>query len=148
MSNLQNLTVIIVTYRTNHEILENCLNSIDQNIKILIVENSNDEKFKEKYESLYANVSVILSKENLGYGGGNNFGFKNIKTRYGLISNPDVVYSSNFFKEIDKYLATEIDFNIIGVSYDNEDDYLSYGSFDNKTHLNLKDKKYYQNNLK
>ncbi len=148
MSNLQNLTVIIVTYRTNHEILENCLNSIDQNIKILIVENSNDEKFKEKYESLYANVSVILSKENLGYGGGNNFGFKNIKTRYGLISNPDVVYSSNFFKEIDKYLVTEIDFNIIGVSYDNEDDYLSYGSFDNKKNLNLKDKKYDQNNLK
>ncbi len=48
MSNLQNLTVIIVTYRTNHEILENCLNSIDQNVKILIVENSDDEKFKEK----------------------------------------------------------------------------------------------------
>ena len=28
MSNLQNLTVIIVTYRTNNEILDNCINSI------------------------------------------------------------------------------------------------------------------------
>ena len=148
MSNLQNLTVIIVTYRTNHEILENCLNSIDQNVKILIVENSDDEKFKEKYEKKYNNVSVILSNKNLGYGGGNNYGFNNMSTRYGLISNPDVIYNSNFFKEIEKYLIPEIKFSIIGVCYDNEDDYLSYGSFNNKENKILKNKNFEQNNLK
>ena len=148
MSNLQNLTVIIVTYRTNHEILENCLNSIDQNVKILIIENSDDEKFKEKYEKKYNNISVILSNKNLGYGGGNNFGFNNMSTRYGLISNPDVIYSSNFFKEIEKYLIPEIKFSIIGVCYDNEDEYLSYGSFNNKENEILKNKKFEQNNLK
>ena len=148
MSNLQNLTVIIVTYRTNHEILENCINSIDQNVRILIVENSNDEKFKEKYEKKYKNVSVILSNKNLGYGGGNNFGFNNMSTRYGLISNPDVVYNSNFFEEIKKYLISEIKFSIIGVCYDNEDEYLSYGSFNNKENKILKNKNFEQNNLK
>jgi len=148
MSNLQNLTVIIVTYRTNHEILENCLNSIDQNVKILIIENSDDEKFKEKYEKKYNNISVILSNKNLGYGGGNNFGFNNMSTRYGLISNPDVIYSSNFFKEIEKYLIPEIKFSIIGVCYDNEDEYLSYGSFNNKENEILKNKKFERNNLK
>ena len=148
MSNLQNLTVIIVTYRTNHEILENCINSIDKNVRILIVENSNDEKFKEKYEKKYDNVSVILSNKNLGYGGGNNFGFNNMNTRYGLISNPDVIYNSNFFKEIEKYLIPEIKFSIIGVCYDNEDEYLSYGSFNNKENKILKNKNFEQNNLK
>ena len=39
MSNLQNLTLIIVTYRTNHDILDDCIKSIDQNVKILIIEN-------------------------------------------------------------------------------------------------------------
>ena len=34
------ITVIIVTYKTNKRILENCLNSIDRNIKIIIIENS------------------------------------------------------------------------------------------------------------
>ena len=148
MSNLQNLTVIIVTYRTNHVILDDCIKSIDQNVKILIIENSDDAKFKEKYENKFNNVSVILSHKNLGYGGGNNFGFKNIKTRYGLISNPDVVYNSNFFEEIDMYLIPEIEFSIIGVSYDNEENYLSYGSFDNKKNIILKEKNYEQNNLK
>ncbi len=148
MSNLQNLTVIIVTYRTNHEILENCINSIDQNVRILIVENSNDEKFKEKYEKKYDNVAVILTNKNLGYGGGNNFGFNNMSTRYGLISNPDVIYNSNFFKEIEKYLIPEIKFSIIGVCYDNDDDYLSYGSFNNKENKILKNKNFEQNNLK
>ena len=46
MSNLQNLTVIIVTYITNHEILENCLNSIDQNVKFNC-RKFDDEKFKK-----------------------------------------------------------------------------------------------------
>ena len=148
MANLQNLTVIIVTYRTNHVILDDCIKSIDQNVKILIIENSDDAKFKKKYENKFNNVSVILTRKNLGYGAGNNFGFKNIKTRYGLISNPDVVYKSNFFEEIDKYLIPEIEFNIIGVSYDNEENYLSYGSFDNKKNIILKEKNYEQNNLK
>jgi len=148
MSNLQNLTVIVVTYRTNHEILDDCIKSIDQNVKILIIENSDDVNFKEKYENKFNNVSVILAYKNLGYGAGNNFGFENIKTRYGLISNPDVVYNSNFFEEIDKYLIPEIEFNIIGVSYDNEENYLSYGSFDNKKNIILKEKNYEQNNLK
>ena len=34
MSNLENLTVIIVTYRTNQDILDDCINSIDKNVKI------------------------------------------------------------------------------------------------------------------
>ena len=148
MANLQNLTVIIVTYRTNHVILDDCIKSIDQNVKILIIENSDDAKFKKKYENKFNNVSVILTRKNLGYGAGNNFGFENIKTRYGLISNPDVVYNSNFFEEIDKYLIPEIEFSIIGVSYDNEENYLSYGSFDNKNNIILKEKNYEQNNLK
>ena len=64
MSNLENLTVIIVTYRTNQDILDDCINSIDKNVKILIVENSNDINFKEKYEKKFKNVSVILSNKN------------------------------------------------------------------------------------
>jgi len=148
MSNLQNLTVIIVTYRTNHDILDDCIKSIDQNVKILIIENSEDIKFKEKYENKYRSVSVILSGKNLGYGGGNNLGFEKINTRYGLISNPDVIYSSNFFQEIEKYLIPEIEFSIIGVAYDNEDNYLSYGSFYEEKSIILKNKKYGKNGLK
>jgi hypothetical protein len=43
MENLNNLTVVIVTYLTQKKILLNCLNSISKEVKIKIIENS--EKF-------------------------------------------------------------------------------------------------------
>ncbi len=49
---LTELTIIILTYKTNKEILYNCLNSIDKRVKIKIIENSKnfenqDEFFKK-----------------------------------------------------------------------------------------------------
>ncbi len=85
MNNLKDLTVIIVTFKTNEEILFNCLDSIKKGVKILVVENSSNQEFKKKIENKYNNVNVILSGKNLGYGGGNNLGLKNTKTRFALI---------------------------------------------------------------
>ena len=147
MNNLDQLTSIIVTYRTNHDILLDCLNSIHKDVKILIVENSNDAGFKQKFESKFKNVSVILSGKNLGYGGGNNLGIKNSKTNFVFISNPDVIYEKNFFLEIDSYMENKIDFTIMGVSY-RDDKHLPYGSFGNKKNKALKELSYNENGLK
>ena len=38
---LNELTTIVVTYKTDIEILKNCLKSIDPKVKIILVENSN-----------------------------------------------------------------------------------------------------------
>ena len=40
MNNLAKLTIVIVTYKTDSAILKNCLNSIDKNVEIKIIENS------------------------------------------------------------------------------------------------------------
>ena len=80
MSNLQNLTVIIVTYRTNNEILDNCINSIDPQVKILIVENSEDLNFKKDYENKFKNVILIWI--NISYYNNHRFRIYN-KRRYG-----------------------------------------------------------------
>ena len=37
---MENITVIILTYKTPKKIILDCLKSIDKNIKVLIVENS------------------------------------------------------------------------------------------------------------
>ena len=59
MNNLKDLTVIIVTFKTNEEILFNCLDSIKKEVKILVVENSTNQEFKKKIEDKYNNVNVI-----------------------------------------------------------------------------------------
>ena len=99
MNNISNLTIVIVTYKTNEKTLTDCLNSIDSQTNILIVENSKNNVFKEKFENKYPNLNVILSGRNLGYGAGNNFGLSRVKTEFALILNPDVTLEKNFFNE-------------------------------------------------
>ncbi len=139
MNNLKDLTVIIVTFKTNEDILYNCINSISKDVNIINIENSNDTSHKKKIEQKYNNVKVILSGKNLGYGGGNNLGIQKSETRYILISNPDVVYNNNFFEEVKNYLKDDLNFSIIGPSY-NDEKILSYGSFDLSKNLNEFDK--------
>ena len=43
---LNNLTVLILTYRTNKKIIFNCLKSINKKVKIVIVENSKQLLFE------------------------------------------------------------------------------------------------------
>ena len=105
---VNDLTVLIVTFKTNHKILDDCIKSIDGKSKIIIVENSNDEELKKKYEKNFSNIEVFLSGKNLGYGVGNNFGLSLIKTNYALISNPDVVFENDFFSYIDDYIKQKL----------------------------------------
>ena len=95
----QNLSVIIVSYKSDH-VIENCINSIDSEIEIVVIDNSNNDKFKNKIETKYKNVKCILSKENLGMGGGNNLGIKNVNKDFALILNPDVALENNSINEI------------------------------------------------
>ena len=59
----QNLTVVIVTLKSQH-IIDQCIQSIDSDISIIIIENSNNEHFKSYIENKYKNVSCILSRKN------------------------------------------------------------------------------------
>ena len=95
----------------------------------MIVENSKNNKFKEKLENKYPNLNVVLSGRNLGYGAGNNFGLTRVKTKFALILNPDVTLEQNFIKELDKYLDQQINFHIMGVNYRNDTQWKSSGFF-------------------
>ena len=97
MQNLNDLTVLILTYRTPEKIILDCLKSLDKNIKILIVENSNDFTHKNIIKHEFPNVKIICTGDNLGYAEGNNFGLKHVKTDYVLILNPDVICEKIFF---------------------------------------------------
>jgi GT2 family glycosyltransferase len=95
----QNLSIIIVSYKSEH-VIEKCINSVDNKIEIIIIDNSNNPEFKKNIEKKYNNVKCILSTENLGMGAGNNLGIKNIKTDFAFILNPDVNLEKNSLDEI------------------------------------------------
>ena len=86
----QNLTVIIVTLKSD-DIIDQCIQSIDNDVSIIVVENSNNEEFKKYIEKKYKNVSCILSNKNIGMGAGNNIGIENAKSYFVLVLNPDAL---------------------------------------------------------
>lgn len=133
------ITVVIVTYKTNKNILKKCLSSIDKNIKILIIENSKKFENKNLFLKKFKNLRVICSGENLGYGQGNNLGLKFVKSKYALILNPDTVCGKNFFNILDKQIKLIKNFDLIGCIYNNFKKISPAGFFDNS--LNEKFKK-------
>ena len=108
----QNISVIIVSFRSDH-VIENCINSIDNQIEIIIVENSNNEEFKKNIEKKYKNVKCILSSENIGMGAGNNLGIKNVSNDFAFILNPDVILENDTIDEILKESKNICSFGVI-----------------------------------
>ena len=95
----QNLSIVIVTFKSEMVIHE-CIKSIDRDIEIIVVENSDNSKIKEELETTYNNVTCVLSSQNLGMGAGNNIGIKKAKTDYVLILNPDVILESSTINQL------------------------------------------------
>ena len=87
---LNNLTFIIVTFKSEH-IIHECLSSLPKNSKIIVIENSNNEKLKRELETRYSQVQVFV-QENMGMGKANNQGIKLCDTDYAFVINPDVKF--------------------------------------------------------
>jgi len=135
-----NITVIIVTYNTPEKIILDCLKSIPLNIKVLIVENSKNLSYQEKITSQFSNTNVVCTGENLGYGGGNNFGIKSAKTDYVLILNPDVICDEKFFTNMSEAVEEAKDFTIIGCQYLYDKIFMPAGFFENEENNEFKKK--------
>ena len=134
----QNLTVIIVTFRSEN-VIHNCIQSIDSDIKVLVVDNSNSKEFKENIENKYKNVSCILSEKNSGMGAGNNLGIKNIKTDFAFILNPDVILEPNSINNLIEESQKLESFGIISPIEVNKD-YPNYKLIDSsKKNIDLKE---------
>ena len=113
------LTVIITSFHSRDKIFS-CIESIEKSIKIIVIENSNDEKLKDEIHSKYQNVECILSKENLGYGAGNNLGLSKVETSYALIVNPDVTLDNDAVNKFFLSINNLGDFGIIAPISQNE----------------------------
>ena len=124
----QNLSIVIVTIKSE-KVIYDCINSINQNVPIIVVEQSNNQKFKDELESKYKNLKCILSKSNLGMGTGNNIGIKETKTDYVLILNPDVILEKNTLEELFLNSNKLSDFTILAPI---EKNFANYGMFDKK----------------
>lgn len=123
----KNITFVIVSFKSDH-VIEQCIKSINPDIKIIIVENSDDTHIKNYLENKFLNVEVIIAKDNLGYGKGNNLGISKVNTQYVFVLNPDTILAKNCLKELYKaQVMLRGDFAILAPNLLN-----NYGYFSNQ----------------
>ena len=84
----KNITFVIVCFRSDN-VIDKCLESINHNNKVIVVENSNNIFVKDRLEKKFSNVQVLISGDNIGYARGNNLGISKVNTKYAFILNPD-----------------------------------------------------------
>ena len=129
---IQDITVIITSFRSGTKI-KNCIQSIDKQIRVILVENSNDLEFKKNIEKEFDNVECILTGANLGYGRANNIGLKIVRTKYALILNPDTTLHKDAIENFVKVTQKIREFAIIGPYIQEEKNYEEKNNFDDLT---------------
>jgi len=125
------ITIIINTFNSEEQIF-GCLDSIKSDYKVIIIENSDNDAFKQDVEKKYKNVECFLTGKNLGYAKGNNLGLSKVRSKYALILNPDTTIESqaidNFFVSAEKYQ----NFSIIGPAVQEDKDKIKYKNKNNQ----------------
>ena len=104
------ISFLILHYKNITETIE-CIESIKENVKyedysIVIVDNGSNngtgEELLQKYK-LNKKITIIISKENLGFANGNNLGFKyikeNLNTDFIVMINSDTIIEQHDFCE-------------------------------------------------
>ena len=85
---ISNISLILISHKSKRLVL-NYVKNIYNKLNIIIVENSNDFSLEEEIKKNYPNI-LFKYMTNNGYGAAINFGSKFVKTKYFIVSNPDV----------------------------------------------------------
>ena len=113
------LTIVITTFKSD-KVIEECLSSIGNKYRVIIIENSSDLNFKRKIESNHTNVECFLTDNNLGYAKANNLGLAKVKTKYALILNPDTIVKNNALENFLMRVKEIPDFYLMGPMNDQQ----------------------------
>ena len=114
---LNNLTFVIVTFKSDH-IIHECIESLPKDSNIIIIENSNNQELKKQLEEKYSKINVVV-QENSGMGAANNKGIKLCKTDYAFVIDPDVKFHKDAIQELIALSLKYNDYSILAPISDN-----------------------------
>jgi len=90
----QNLTITIVLYEENFDLISKCLNKI-KNFKIIIIDNAGNFELKKKIQNKYFIFKYLLNDKNLGFSKALNQGIKLCETKFILNLEADCLIDEN-----------------------------------------------------
>ena len=94
----KSITIVIPSYNSKKLVLLH-LKKLSKKLKILIIENSQDNILKKLVNKKYKNAKVYF-KKNIGYGRAINFASTLVKTKYFFVMNPDTKIYKDTLKKL------------------------------------------------
>ncbi len=106
---------IILTAHKSKDLVINYIKNIYQKFHIIVIDNSSDIELEKEIKTNYPNVTFDFMSNN-GYGAAINCGSKFVKTKYFLVSNPDVegITPDSIIKFYDAAINIDDQFSMMG----------------------------------
>ena len=100
-------TIVLVTFLSD-SIIEKCIENLGNKREIIIIENSNRQKFKNKIQEKFKNVKCYLMGYDAGYPAAANYGISLVKSDYVFLMNPDTFPIQDCIDKLEFYADKDI----------------------------------------
>ncbi len=128
MKNLvEKVTVQIVLYEENYELIKECLINL-KGLKVIIIDNKNNFFLKEKLVNEFSIEKYILNKKNIGYSRAHNQASKYVNTEYLLILNADCLIDKVSIQTLISTIENNRDCGLVSPTTYDEKGNLTYNS--------------------
>jgi GT2 family glycosyltransferase len=119
------VSIIILSYNTSN-LIQKCLASVFAHIKsvnfeVIVVDNASKDDSVARIKKEFPKVTLIESKENLGFGNGINLGAKSAKGEYLLFLNSDAEIEVDVFENMVQFMQSDEKIGILGGKLVNHD---------------------------
>lgn len=98
------------------------------NYEVIIVDNASKEDPTKEINKQFPEVNLIVSKENLGFAGGNNLGIKTAKGKYFMMLNNDTEVDPGFLEPLVQKMESDPKIGMVGskVRFFNQPEIIQY----------------------
>lgn len=119
------LSIVIVSWNV-HDLLRDCLHSIEQTrgelvVETIVVDSASTDGSPAMVATEFPQVVLIAATENVGFPRGNNMGIAKAHGRYILLLNPDTILHEGALAYMVDYLENHLDAGVVGAQLLNED---------------------------
>lgn len=116
---MKKFDLIIVSYKNQnftYAAIDSAKNNSCQPNKIIVVDNNSNDGSVEFLHRKFPDVVFIENPENYGYAKAINIGIKASDSEFVIVSNNDVVFSTDNFEKLINHVSSKPDMGVVGVN--------------------------------
>jgi GT2 family glycosyltransferase len=115
---MHKISVILVSWNAR-DYLRDCLTSLRKTagqlvIEVIVVDNASTDGSPDMVAEEFPEVTLIRSRENLGFAGGNNLGLKHASHSYLALINSDVIVHPDCLDHLVSFLESHQEVGLVG----------------------------------